>query len=135
VTLGLVGAFIPDLVKIDLLFPGQRIESLLGIPFSWESFTTGGGVLLSILIGIVLLDSDERKAGGTMLSIGAISHLGADSMLLSSTGRTIQLFWPASQYTVPSPGLYLSTQPEPTIVAGAGAVVVWIVHRYQYASG
>lgn len=132
VTLGMVGAFIPDLTKIELLLSGRRVGELLGVPFSWGSFTTGGGVVLSILIGVVLLESSERTKGGTMLTIGAVSHLVADSLLLTPTGRTIQFLWPVSQYSVPSPGLYLSTQPGPTIVAGAGACVVWMFHRYRF---
>ena len=130
VTLGMIGAFIPDLVKIKLLVPGWRVEQLLGIPFGWGSFTTGGGVLLSTLIGVVLLAATERRRGGSLLALGAVTQLAADSLLLTPTGRTTQLLWPLSQYTTPSPGLYLSTQPEPTIVTGVLAVLVWGTHRY-----
>lgn len=130
-TLGMVGAFIPDLVKIKLLVPDWRVEQLLGIPFSWGSLTTGGGVVLSTLVGVVLLELGQRRRGGLLLAIGAGSHLIADSLLLTPTGRTVQLFWPLSQYTTPSPGLYLSTQPEPTIVTGVVALLLWIGHTYQ----
>ena len=131
ITLGMVGAFIPDLVKVKLVIPGWQVEQLLGVPFSWESFTTGGGVLLSILIGVVLLAATERRKGGIMLALGALTHLIADSLLLTPTGRTTQLLWPLTQYTTPSPGLYLSTQPEPTIVTGGCAILVWSVHHYR----
>jgi hypothetical protein len=131
VTLGMVGAFIPDLVKIKLVLPSWRVEQLLGIPFSWGSFTTGGGVLLSTLIGVVLLSTAERRRGGALLALGAATHLATDSLLLYPTGRTTQLLWPLSQYTTPSPGLYLSTQPEQTLVTGILAVLVWGVHQYR----
>lgn len=132
VTLGMVGAFIPDLVKIKLLLPNWRVEQLLEIPFSWGSLATGGGVFLSTLIGVVLLQSNERRRGSLLLVVGAGSHLVADSLLLTPTGRTVQVFWPLSQYTTPSPGLYLSTQPGPTIVTGIAAGVVWLTHRYYF---
>lgn len=130
VTLGMVGAFIPDLVKIKLLFPSETVERVLGIPFDWGSLATGGGTLLSLCIGLVLLASTERRRGGILLSVGAGSHLLADSLLLTPTGHSVQLFWPVLQYKVPSPGLYLSTQPEPMLVTGGIAGVVWVIHRY-----
>lgn len=131
VTLGMVGAFIPDIVKINLVFPSARIEEMLGVPFDWGSLATGGGTLLSVCIGVVLLSSNERRQGGLLLGIGAVSHLLADSLLLTPTGRSVQLFWPLSQYRVPSPGLYLSTQPEPMFVTGAIALLVWAIHRHR----
>ncbi len=131
ITLGMVGAFIPDLVKIKLVIPSWRVEQLLGIPFDWGSFATGGGVLLSMLIGIVLLSTTERRRGGALLALGVLTHLLTDSLLLTPTGRTTQLLWPLTQYTTPAPGLYLSTQPEPTIVTGGFAIVVWGIHRYR----
>lgn len=130
VTLGMVGAFVPDLIKIKLVLPAWRIEQMLDIPFDWGSLHTGGGVLVSVLVGVVLLASNERRKGAAMLGIGALSHLLADSLLLTPSGRTQQLFWPLLQYRVPSPGLYLSTQPEPTVVTGAVAAGVWFAHRY-----
>jgi hypothetical protein len=130
VTLGMVGAFIPDLVKIKLVLPAGRVGQLLGIPFSWGSFSTGGGILLSILIGVVLLSTAERRRGGLLLAVGALSHSVADMLLLTPAGRSNQqLLWPLLQYKIPSPGLYLSTQPEPTIVTGLVAGGVWLLHR------
>ncbi len=89
ITLGMVGAFIPDLVKIKLLMPSWRVEQLLGIPLG--SFATAGGVLSSTLIGIVLLASTERRTGEIILSLGALTHLATDSLLLTPTGRSTQL--------------------------------------------
>jgi membrane-bound metal-dependent hydrolase YbcI (DUF457 family) len=129
VTVGMVGAFIPDLVKVRLLVPSWVIERALGLPFNWGSFHTGGGAALSVLVGVVLLRSTDRRRGGAVLALGAGSHLLADSLLLNPARRTVQLFWPLSQYRVHSPGLYLSTQPEPTAVAGAVALAVYLVHR------
>lgn len=130
VTLGMVGAFIPDIVKIKLVLPSPVVERLLDIPFHWGSLATGGGTAVSVLIGVVLLASEERRRGGALLALGAVSHLLADSLLLTPTGRSVQLFWPLMQYRLPSPGLYLSTQPEPMLLAGLVAALVWGLDRY-----
>lgn len=126
VTLAMVGSVLPDLVKITLVVPGETVAHVVQMPFSWGSLHTGGGVLLSVLFGTALLSPEERRRGGVALAVGAGSHLFADSLLLTPSGRTVQLFWPLSQYRVPSPGLYLSTQPEPTIVAGLLALLAWL---------
>lgn len=131
VTLGMVGAFIPDIVKIDLVLSSETVEGVLGVPFDWGSLATGGGTLLSVCIGLVLLRSSDRRQDVLLLGVGAGSHLLADSLLLTPTGRSVQLFWPLSQYQVPSPGLYLSTQPEPMLLTGTIALLVWGVHRYR----
>jgi hypothetical protein len=126
----MVGAFIPHLVKIKLLLPAGLVAQLLGMSFSWGSFSTGGGILLSILIGVVLLSTSERRRGGLLLAVGALSHSGADMLSLTPAGRSNQQFlWPLVQYKTPSPGLYLSTQPEPTIVTGLVSGGVWLLHR------
>jgi len=131
VTVGMVGAFIPDLVKIQLLVPSAVMERLLGIPFSWGSLATGGGTVVSLLIGVVLLASEERRRGSLLLGVGAGSHLLTDGLLLTPTGYSVQLFWPLSQYKMPSPGLYLSTQPEPMLLTGVVALLVWGADRYR----
>lgn len=133
VTLVMVGAFVPDLVKIELVAPDGPISRALGVPFDWGSLTTGGGVLVSTLVGVVLLSSAERRRGGGLLALGAGSHLLTDALLLTPSGRTIQPFWPLVQYAVPSPGLYLSTEPGPTILTGLLAGTLWAIDRYRSA--
>lgn len=135
VTVGMVGAFIPDLVKVDLLFSSETMTRVLGVPFSWGSLQTGGGVVVSVLIGVVLLAPTERRRGGALLAVGAGSHLLADSQLITASGRTIQPLWPLLQYRVPSLGLYHSTQIWPTLVAGGVAALVWASHRYVMRPG
>jgi hypothetical protein len=129
VTAGMAGALIPDMTKIHLVAPNRAMEQLLGIPFSWYSLATGAGVLVSTLVGVVLASSAHRRKVAAALFVGAGSHLLADSLLLTPSGHSTQLLWPLSQFKTPSPGIYLSTQPEPTIVLGAVATVVWLVHR------
>lgn len=131
ITVGMIGAFIPDLVKVRLVIDATLLRRLLGLPVRVGSLHTGGGVLVSVLIGVVLLAPRERRRGGVLLGIGVATHLLADSLLLTPTRHTQQLFWPLMQYRVPSPGLYLSTQPEPTIILGLAALLALAAHWYR----
>ena len=129
VTIGMVGAFIPELVKIKLLVPTDVITRALGIPFHWGSLATGGGVLVSLVIGTLMLDPYRRYHGGILLGVGAITHLVTDSLNKSACNFSEQLFWPLLPHRLPSPGLYLSSQPEVTAVTGIIAAIVWSVCR------
>ena len=126
----MAGAFIPDMTKIKLLIPSDQVVALLGLPFSWSALHTAGGALIAILIGVTLVSTAERKRVFVLLSLGAVSHLVADALLLNPSGRSYAVLWPLTRYHPPTPGLYLSTQPEPMIVAFVGAVVVWLLTQY-----
>jgi len=129
VTAGMAGAFIPDIVKIELVLPDDLVEHLLGIPFSWTPLQTLGGAVVCVLIGAVLVDEASRRKALLVLSLGAASHLLADAMLLKASGRSFAVLWPLTRWHPPTPGLYLSTQPEPTILAVFVAAGVWMVSR------
>jgi hypothetical protein len=130
VTVVMAGAFIPDLTKIKLVVPSHTVAHLLGIPFDWGALHTVGGALVAIGIGVIAVAPRERLRVGLLLGLGAASHLLADALLITPSGRSYAILWPLTRYHPPTPGLYVSTQPEPTIVAGLGASVVWLVSRY-----
>ncbi|MFB6227591.1 MAG: metal-dependent hydrolase [Halobacteriales archaeon] len=129
VTAGMAGAFIPDMTKIRLVVPGEAIEAALGIPFSWSGIHTAGGAAVAVLVGTAIVAPRERRRIGTLLAVGAASHLIADAFLLTASGRSYEVLWPLLRYNPPTPGLYLSTQSGPTIVAGAVAAAVWLTTR------
>jgi len=135
VTVVMVGAFVPDLAKGSLLLEEATIEAATGLSFSWDLFDTGGGVALAVLVGVVLAATDERKRVAALLGVGAVSHLLTDALLVTPSGRTKQLLWPLVQHRAPSPGLYLSTEPGPTVVFAAIAVVVWAANRRRDGAG
>lgn len=130
-TVVMAGAFIPDLAKIELLIPYRTVQHLLGVPFSWFALHTAGGVAIAIAIGVVVVAPRERLRIGLLLSLGAISHLLADGLLQNPSGRSYAIIWPLSQWHPPTPGLYLSTQPEPTIITGLVAGAVWFGSRFR----
>lgn len=133
VTVGMAGAFVPDLAKADLLVPDALIEATVGLPFDWSALHTAGGVLVSIAIGALLVAPAHRRRAVALLSVGAVSHLVADALLLTPSGRSYAVLWPLLRYQPPTPGLYLSTEVTPTVVAAAFAAVVAVGTRYRRA--
>ena len=129
VTVVMAGAFIPDLAKIELLIPSRTVHHLLGVPFDWFALHTAGGVAIAIAIGVVMVAPRGRLRVGLLLSLGAVSHLLADGLLQNPSGRSYAMIWPLTQWHPPTPGLYLSTQPEPTIITGLIACAVWFGSR------
>lgn len=127
VTVGMAGAFIPDVAKIDLLIDGSLVAVLIGRPFSWFGIHTLGGAFVLLVVGVVLATSEERKRIGVLLAVGVASHLLADAMLFKVSGQSFPIFWPVTQYQPPTPGLYHSTDIWPSIVMSGIAVSTWFV--------
>jgi hypothetical protein len=131
VTVAMVGAMMPDISKLNLLLPNWLVERWLSLPFSWTALHTAGGVALTILVTVTLVGPAYRKRVAALLAFGAGTHLLADAMLRSVTGRSFAFLWPLSTYAPPTPGLYLSTDPWPTVVAIVTAVAVTALDRYR----
>jgi hypothetical protein len=129
VTVAMAGAFIPNLTKIDLVLPSERVEALLGVPFDWLGLHTLGGAVVSVAIGVVLMGSEHRRRVAALLGLCAGSHLLADALLKKAPGHSYHVFWPLSAVEPPTPGLYLSTDPQPTIVMAVVAGVVYVATR------
>lgn len=127
VTVVLVGAVIPELVKIELLVEARVISNLLIVPFSWEPLQTLGGVVVSLCVGGLIVCRCEQRRVLPLLALGAATHIFLDYLLLSVSGRSFAVFWPFTRYHPPTPGLYLSTDILPTIVASLLAMMVWIL--------
>ncbi len=127
----LVGSIIPDLSKIYLVIPSNIIENILGIQFSWLSLTTTGGVFISVLIGGLSVDPKKRKPVFILLMLGSITHLVSDYLLKTPTGHSYPIFWPLTQWHPPTPGLYLSTQPQPTIITAIIAISIYTTTKYR----
>lgn len=129
VTVAMAGAFIPDIAKAELVVPSDRVELLLGVLFDWFGIHTTGAVICSVLIGVLLVHSNERVRVSLLLTLGAASHLIADAFLLKPTGVSYPVLWPLTRVYPPTPGLYLSTDIEPAIVLGTMALLVYGVTR------
>lgn len=131
VTVGMAGAFIPDMAKLTLVVDGATIGTILGLPFSWLGIHTLGGSTVAVLVGVTLVTVPERKRVGALLALGAASHLVADALLIKASGRSYTVFWPLTQYVPPTPGLYLSTDIWPSIATGLLALGTWWLVRQR----
>jgi len=125
VTVGMTGAFIPDITKGQLVVPSEHVQALLGIPFDWVAVHRLGGAAVAMLVGVVLAGDGERRRVAGLLSLGAGSHLLADALLRKASGRSYPLLWPLTEYVPPTPGLYHSTDAWPAVVMTAVAATVW----------
>lgn len=132
VTVVMVGAMIPDLTKIELLVPSLQVEALLGIPFAWHALQMLGGILVAVAIGVVLTSRSHRKRVFALLLLGALSHLFLDALLIKASGYSFAVFWPLTTYHPPTPGLYLSSDRWPALVAGSVALVSWYLRYYRH---
>ncbi|QIO24105.1 metal-dependent hydrolase [Haloarcula sp. JP-L23] len=126
----MVGALLPDLAKIAMILPPRVVEETLGIPFDWFAVHTPFGTLLVAGIGSLLVSETIRRRVFVLLLIGGASHLVLDSLLISPSRFYHVLFWPLTTQFVSLPGLYLSSDRWPSIVAACLAVVAWFV-RWQ----
>lgn len=136
VTLAMVGATLPDLSKVHLVFDDDALEAVVGGPIEWLALHTGGGIALSVAIASVLVAARYRRRATLAVATGALSHVVLDLFLDTATGvAPYAVFWPVTTYRPPTPGLYLSTQPWPTLLAGVLAVVVWGVDRHRSGDG
>lgn len=131
VTIAILGAFIPDLVKINLLVSTAEMWRLLPVPFSWTPLHTLGGSFVSVTIGVTLARHSERIKVAVLLLLGATTHFVADSFLQTPTGTTGPFLWPLWPHRLSMPGLYLSTDPRVTVVAASIAALVFVVTRWR----
>jgi hypothetical protein len=129
VTLVMLGALTPDLTKIDLLVPSERIELLFGIPFDWFALHVFGGNLVVLLLGALLVAPGYRKRVFLLLALGATSHHALDLLLLSPSSYAYPVLWPVTAYNPPAGMLFLSSDRWPALVAGGVAVVLWTLRK------
>ena len=126
VTLAMLGALSPDLVKIRILLPGDAVAGLLGLPFSWFPLHALGGSVVVVCLGALAVGPDHRRAALALLAAGAASHHALDLLLVNASGYSYAVLWPLTQYHPPAGGLYLSSDRLPTVVAGLAAFALWV---------
>ncbi|MFP4609113.1 MAG: metal-dependent hydrolase [Candidatus Natronoplasma sp.] len=130
ITMIMVGAVLPDVVRIRLLLDPILIETYLGIPFSWAPLHTLGGVLVSGLIITSLFESKMNKRIFLVVMIGALSHLVLDALLITASGHSYAVLWPFTYHRPIIPGLYLSSNVLPAVISSITAAIVWRIDSY-----
>jgi hypothetical protein len=129
VTLVMLGALSPDIVKIKLLLSAEMVELALGMPFSWRPLHTPTGSFLVVGLGALLVSAEHRNRVFVLLAVGAGSHHILDVLLINPSGYAYPLCWPLTDYRPPRGMLYLSSDRLPVLVAGTVAAIVWKVQK------
>lgn len=138
VVVGMVGAVLPDLDRLDLVLDGYLVEQWLGIAFDWGALHTLGGVLVLSAIGAVLFATREQRVRAFgLLVAGGCSHLIVDAVKAWADGSNGASLYPFSWWRNPTPGWYVSADRWVLVVALAVALGVLLVDRYglEHAPG
>lgn len=130
VAVGVGGAIIPDLQRLDLVVDSHLIESLLGVPFTYDHLGTLGGLVLAA--GVVTIAFERRwwpRVYG-LLCAGGFTHLLLDGMRVWADGRANHWLFPLLPvWRPPSPNLYVSSDPVVLTVAVAVAIAIYAIDR------
>lgn len=127
VAVGMGGAAIPDLVKVELLVDDALVEGALGIPFAYAPIATLAGVVL--LGGAIALLFAERQRAYAFLLAGGLSALVLDGLRAYADGRAGFWLYPL-WWRPPTPSLYVTSDPRVLGVALAVAAGVFLVDRF-----
>ncbi len=130
VTLLMIGATLPDLTRIGQIIDPGYIQGL-GLPFSYFPLHT---ILGSLIVAFIITQFVNDELAFPIIGAGALSHHLLDSLLLNASGYSYPLFWPVSSYSPPTPGLYLSTDMWPALVAVAVSLIIWMIDRKKLKS-
>ncbi|MFU1782664.1 hypothetical protein ACM16X_14880 [Haloarcula japonica] len=129
IVVGMGGAAIPDLVKIEIVLEERTVESILGFPFSYDPLSTLGGVLL--LAGIIAVAFERRhwRRVFGFVTFGGLTSLLLDGMRVYADGRASAWLYPFTNWRPPTPSLYVSSDPTVLVVALLAAGTVAVIDR------
>ena len=134
VVVGMGGAIIPDLQRLDLLVDSTAIEALLGIPFTYDHLGTLGGLVL--IAGLVTVAFERRWCGRVygLLLAGGLTHLLVDGMRVWADGRASAWLFPVLPgWRPPSPNLYVTANPAIPVLTVLVAALVFGADRWLSA--
>lgn len=132
IAIGMAGAAIPDLMKIQILLDDNLIESILGIPFSYAPISSLGGVLL-IAGGITVFFETQRRRIFSFLLFGALSSLVVDGLRVFADGRSGFWLYPFSWWRPPTPSLYVTSDVRVLLTTILVSAVVFALDRSNQA--
>ena len=135
VAVAMVGTIFPDLSRISLVVDADAVEALLGVPFSWDMTSTLGGLLVISAIGAVLFGTARnRRVAFPLLLGGGLTHLFLDGLVAWADGHGEAALYPLTYWRLPTPGLYVSSDPRVLVTAVVCALVVFAADRYIVSS-
>jgi hypothetical protein len=132
VVIGMGGACLPDLQKVDILLDADTVSAVLGIPFTYSVTSTLGGVLL--LAGVITLLFEQRwwRRVYALLVTGGVAHVALDGLRVWADGNASQWLFPLlPSYRPPTPSLYVTSDPAIPAIAITVSLVVFVLDRYR----
>lgn len=131
IVLSMVGAGIPDLVKIGYFIDSERVETILGIPFSFGVFSTLGATIL--IAGIVtMFFRRPRRTIYAYILIGAFSGLLVDGLRSFADGRADFWLFPL-WWRPPTPSLYITSDFRVLAATLFVSAAVCLIDRQKFA--
>lgn len=130
VAAAMAGAVSPDLNRLELLLPAAVITGVTGLAWDWSAMHRLGGMVLVMALVAVVVHRSVRWTAVLMVAIGATSHHLLDLVLINVSGRSYAVLWPLTEYHLPSPNLYLSSDRWPGALAVIVGGIVWGVDRH-----
>jgi hypothetical protein len=130
IVIGMGGACIPDLQKVDVLVDADAVSAALGIPFTYSVTSTLGGVLLLSGAIAVLFDRRWWRRVYGLLVVGGGAHVALDGLRVWADGRASQWLFPLlPSYRPPTPSLYVTADPLVPLLVVAASLLVFVVDR------
>ena len=133
VIIGMAGAAIPDLVKIDILLDRSVVESLLGMPFSYAPISSLGGVLC-IAGAITIFFPRHRRQVFVFLLFGGLTSLVVDGLRVFADGQSGFWLYPFTWVRPPTPSLYVTSDVRVLVAAVMVSAVVFIFDHQKQRS-
>lgn len=127
IVVGMAGAAIPDLVKIDVVIEDDLIESLLGIPFSYAPISSVGGLLL--VAGAIAVFFAERRRAYAYLVFGGLTALVIDGLRVFVDGQANFWLYPI-WWRPPTPSLYVTSDVGVLLLAVLLGLAVFLIDRF-----
>lgn len=127
VAVGMGGAAVPDLVKVERLVDESVVQSALGVPFEYDPVSSLAGVL--VVAGVVTLCfGDARRRVYALLVAGGLLSLVLDGLRVYVDGYADFWLYPL-WWRPPTPGLYVTSDVRVVVVAVVVSAAVFAVDR------
>ena len=123
----MLGAVIPDAAK-GLLLTGPEFV-VFGIRGSWYALQTIGSAVAFIFAGVLLFQADERPAIVGGLSLGVVTHMFLDLLVIRTDGTAPAYLYPLTWAHLPSGDIYLSSDIWPSLIIIGITSIIWYVDR------
>lgn len=133
VIIGMAGAAIPDLVKINIVLDRSVVESLLDMPFSYDPISSLGGVLCIAAV-ITIFFQRQRRQVFVFLIFGGLTSLVVDGLRVFADGQSGFWLYPFTWVRPPTPSLYVTSDVRVLVVAVMVSAVVFVFDQWKQRS-